>query len=108
MRILRFWQFNRPWRTEIPDEPVQGIIALQVFAVMVSWDGEDWSMIKFIRLVELFIIFQYLTIEIYAISGNIEKRWVFTCVLCTIEIVLHAFGDKLLRDSVFNATHITV
>ena len=84
MRILRFWQFNRPWRTEIPDEPVQGIIALQVFAVMVPWDGEDWSMIKFIRLVELFIIFQYLTIKMailtltkqvpFATIGSLQGR----------------------------------
>src|SRR6266478_2675015 len=108
MRILRFGHFYGLWRTEIPDEPVQRIIALQVLAVVIARDSKDRSVIEFVRLIELLIILRRFAVEINTITGNIKKRGVFACILLVVEILLHAVGDKLLGHRVLNAAHIAV
>src|SRR6516164_1152833 len=108
MGITRLRHFHGLRRTEIPDEAFQRVVAWQVLPVMVPRHGKNWTMVEFIRLIKLLIVFFNFTVEIHAISRNVEKCRVLACIGLEIKIRLHPFGNQLLRDTELDATHVTI
>ncbi len=108
MRVSGLRHLDRCRSAEIPDETVQRVAIRQIFSIVISRYGEDRTRIELIRLVKLSIVFRNLSIEIYTIAQDIEKRRVLTRIRVGIEIRLHALRDKFLGDGVLDATHVSV
>src|SRR5438105_13763011 len=75
---------------------------------MVARNSENRSRVKFVWFVELRIILGDLTIIIDAITGNVEKSRVDRLVRTGIEAFLHPFGDKFLRNCIFDPAHVAI